>query len=131
MTHALDCSKASDTVARRVRPHRHRSGTPKAVCTLDPACIGLAAAEIVDRVRANQRGGRGSSYLYIDHDMSVYVIHEQHAAAREWATDLKGRWHTFVGVYQASRDRGEGLSVSLQGVFEDIREHLIDLRRTA
>lgn len=110
-----------------MRPHRHVSGTPKPLCTLDPQRIEPTAAQIVERVRANTRGGRGQSFVYIDPEMQVYVIHEQHAAAKAWASDLAGHWRHLVGVYDSGRSREAGLSASVDGVIEDVGCHLADL----
>lgn len=111
-------------------PHRHRTGIPRPACVLDPAHMALAVAEIVRRVRAHQRAGKGSTFVYIDPELRVYTIHEQHLAAREWAADLKGRWRWLVGVYSAG-SRVAGLCATAEGVTEDVTEHLADLRRLA
>lgn len=133
MTHALDCSKAADTVGRRkMRPH-HKTEAPKPLCQVDPDDPGLAAVLIVEKVRANQRASRGMTcltYVFIDPEMTVYAISEMHTAAREWAADLGGHWLWLVGVYSsAKRPRGDGMTTTVEGVRADVVEHIADLRR--
>jgi hypothetical protein len=127
---ALDCSVATDTVARRsVTPHRHDAHEPMALCRVDPLFIPLAAALIVERVRANQRASRGLTYLFIDPDLNAYVMDEQKPAALQWSADIRGRWRWLVGVYSSSRCKSDGLGVSRSGLVADIGEHLADFDR--
>lgn len=103
-------------------PH-HKVEAPKPVCRVGPD----AAATIVAKVKAIHRADGGGSYVFIDPSMNVYVVSELKPAAHEW---VKTRFKWLVGAYSNIRGKPiEGLTVTQDGVTEDISEHLADLAR--
>lgn len=120
---ALDCPNDAATLrGRTFRPHRN-STAPRALCVVDPTNPDAAAALIYSRVKVLRRAEGAGSYLFIDPAMNVYVLNEQSAHAADWAVS---HWAWFVGAYKTvHREVIEGLTATLPGICEDVRDHLV------
>lgn len=123
MNNALDCSTKTAKVPRRaMRPH-HKIEAPKPLCVVGPD----AAEIIVAKVKAIHRADGVGSYVFIDPAMNVYVISELKPMANAWVAD---RFKWLVGAYSTIRGKPiAGLTATVNGVSEDIAEHLADLGR--
>lgn len=103
----------------------HQFRQPVSFLTLDPANLEPDIVAIVARVACIERARSCGAYLFIDPDLRAFVITEEKPMAREW---LRTHFPWLVALYAPKSTKGvPALAPTLQGVTEDVKEHLADL----
>lgn len=108
----------------------HRRGPevdPQPIGRVNPERPGEAAPTVLRRVRGIREKGMGPAYLFIDAALNVYVLSDCQSCTKRWTTE---RFKDFVGCYSTTRVPGHPtLSPTLEGLAEDIEEHVRDMLR--
>lgn len=103
--------------------------TPTVLVTVDPNAPAIAARRIMARLMDINRGSGAGVYAFIDPDLQVFVVSEERSVAQEW---VKRHFDWLVAFYTLKPARGPQipyLSASVEGIVEDIVDHLADLKR--
>lgn len=114
-------------------PHR-RDQQPRVLTILDRDNLAHGVLTIIRAIKDHRRRYGCGSYLFIDQTMTAYVITEEQSVAHDW---IRNRFASLVGLYcPVAHQRGlnappgvpEGLTVTVDGVTEDVTEHLAGLQ---
>jgi len=80
---------------------------------------------VLDRIRrVNDFPPRAAAHLFVSPDGKAFVLHQGHQALQIWERE---RWNWFVGAYGKPAAQFGMLAPTLEGLSEDITQHLIDL----
>jgi hypothetical protein len=127
MTISIEASDEVATIrARTVRPSHH-DRAPMPLMVLDPDQLDIAALALAERIRGIRYAHSCATYVYVDHEMTVYAIAEEKPTSQAWVRD---HFAWLVGVYDLVRRPGlVMLKPSAEGIRADLAEHLEDLKR--
>lgn len=127
--------------AQRIR-HYGYVFTPTPLARLDPDDPGAVCAAIRAHADGIRRKRSCGAYVFVCPDLKVYVLSEESSVATDWIAEEgpKGRLRWLVALYHAKTvqlrpQRGDRLGppvqLGLDGLEEDLREHLHDLARSS
>lgn len=119
------------TAATRSPFHcRSKGAGPSPHCLLSSTDIDTAAQSIAGAVYGISTSRGCSALLFVSPEMQVFVLSEERALAQQW---LREHFAWFVGTYRppAGRHdyRSKHLDATVDGIAEDLAEHLKDLAR--
>lgn len=82
---------------------RHRQYAPRVVATIDPDNPQPAINKLLRRIwNIHAQTGSGA-YLFIDHDMQAYLLHDESTATQPW---LREHFTWLVGCYVGAKVAG-------------------------
>lgn len=124
---SLDAFCEPDTVRKQQTAGFRQVRKPPFCLVVNPSEPREAAEALANSIRGMLYRVGCPVYLYIDDDMHAYVIPEERPIAHVWVREHL-RW--LVAVYGFVHRIGEPmLRPTVDGIADDLREHLADLQR--
>lgn len=110
------------------RPFR-KTHEPTALCVVDPEDVAVAVNLIREAIRKTERSRGCGAYLYVSPTLRAFVVTEERQCAAEW---INTHFAWLVGYYRTHRCADASIPLlrpTLEGIHEDLQDHLLDLAR--